>query len=257
MTAFFRFPHTPHLAWLGPGKPRDDKVLSPRQVGELLESDVVVEEKVDGANLGFSVDPDGRLLGQNRGSYLELDAPQGQWKPLKRWLSTRRHALIDALGSQLMLFGEWCYAVHSVHYRHLPDWFLAFDVYDRSTGAFWSVDRRNALAATLGIVTVPEFSRGRHSVETLKRLLGTSRVTDGPPEGLYIRREANGLLQSRAKLVRAEFVQAITDHWSKRQLVENHVAQDPETGHAWRRTGPTSLGRSLAPASRRPPRPIV
>jgi hypothetical protein len=33
---FFRFPHTPHLAWLGNGSPRDDKVLSPHEVTALL-----------------------------------------------------------------------------------------------------------------------------------------------------------------------------------------------------------------------------
>jgi hypothetical protein len=219
---FFRFPHTPHLVWLGPGRPRDDKVLAPQEVNDLLAGDVVVEEKLDGANLGFSVG-DGVLRAQNRGSYLDLDAPQGQWKPLKRWLSTRRHALADALGANLMLFGEWCYAVHSVRYARLPDWFLAFDVYDRSTGDFWSVDRRDELAASLDIVTAPQLSRGRHSVESLKKLLGPSTVTDGPAEGLYVRRDANGLLKARAKLVRAEFVQAIDEHWSKRRLEENQV----------------------------------
>ncbi|MGV3590570.1 MAG: DNA ligase, partial [Gammaproteobacteria bacterium] len=29
MDEFFRFPHTPHIAWLGAGMPRDDKVLAP------------------------------------------------------------------------------------------------------------------------------------------------------------------------------------------------------------------------------------
>lgn len=232
MTDLFRFPHTPHVAWLGVGRPRDDKVLAPHEVGELLAGEIIVEEKIDGANLGFAVGDDGNLRGQNRGSYLDLDAPQGQWKPVKRWLSTRRHALIEALGSHLILFGEWCYAVHGVRYAHLPDWFLAFDVYDRSTGAFWSVDRRNELAVTLGIVAVPELSRGRHSVESLKRLLGKSQVTDGPAEGLYVRSEANGLLRARAKLVRAEFVEAIEEHWSKRQLEENRLAERGEKD-AW------------------------
>ena len=180
MTDFFRFPHTPHVAWLGEGRPRDDKVLPSNEVGALLAGEVIVEEKVDGANLGFSVGDDGVLRGQNRGSFLALDAPEGQWKPLKRWLSTRRHALIDALGANLMLFGEWCYAVHSVRYSQLPDWFLAFDVYDRATGAFWSVDRRNERTAALDIVTVPELSRGRQSIASLKKLLGKSRLTDGP-----------------------------------------------------------------------------
>jgi hypothetical protein len=230
---FFRFPHTPHIAWLGPGKPRADKVLAPHEVSEMLAREVVVEEKVDGANLGFSVGEDGTLRAQNRGSYLDLDAPKGQWKPLKRWLSMRRSALIDALGSNLMLFGEWCYAVHSVRYDRLPDWFLAFDVYDRATGEFWSVDRRNALTATLGLATVPELSRGRHTIESLGRLLGASRLTDGPAEGLYIRSEQLGVLRTRAKLVRAEFVQAIEEHWSKRPIEENRLACDPWKKNPW------------------------
>jgi hypothetical protein len=224
MTEFFRFPRTPHLAWLGASGPRDDKILSPQEVENLLGGDVVVEEKVDGANLGFSVDDGGALRGQNRGSYLDLDAPQGQWKPLKRWLSTRRRVLAQALEPDLLLFGEWCYAVHSVRYTRLPDWFLAFDVYDRRQGTFWSADRRTKLARELDIRTVPELGRGRYDVARLKSLLGKSQVTDGAAEGLYVRREVGDVLTARAKLVRAEFAQAIDAHWSKRRLEENQLA---------------------------------
>jgi hypothetical protein len=230
MTDFFRFPHTPHLAWLAPGKPRDDKVLSPYEVRDLLAGEVIVEEKVDGANLGLSVDDHGALRAQNRGTYLNLDAPQGQWRPLRRWLAPRRDALTEALFPDLMLFGEWCYAVHSVHYTKLPDWFLAFDVYDRAASAFWSVDRRNELAERLGLAVVPELGRGRFDLERLVRLLGASRLTNGPAEGLYVRCEARGHLARRAKLVRAEFVQAIEEHWSRRGLVPNQLAE----ASAWR-----------------------
>ena len=224
MMEFVRFPHTPHLTWLGAGKPRHDKVLASREVEALLAGDVIVEEKVDGANLGFSVDEDGTIRGQNRGSYLDLDAPQGQWKPLKRWLSTRRHALAQALGPELLLFGEWCYARHSVRYTHLPDWFLAFDVYDRRKGRLWSVDRRTEFTKALDIRTVPELGRGRYDVARLTTLLGKSQVTDGTPEGLYVRREVGGVLTARAKLVRAEFTQTMDEHWSRRRLEENQLA---------------------------------
>ncbi|MFX8075086.1 RNA ligase family protein, partial [Acinetobacter baumannii] len=70
MTDFFRFPHTPHVAWLGAGQPRDDKVLSPPEVAALLSGEVIVEEKVDGANLGLSLGEGGTLRAQNRGQYL-------------------------------------------------------------------------------------------------------------------------------------------------------------------------------------------
>ena len=225
MTEFFRFPHTPHLAWLGTGVPRDDKVLTPTQVCELLSGSVVVEEKVDGANLGFSVDEDGRLRAQNRGAYLDLDDPKGQWKPLRRWLSVRQHALVELLTPDLMVFGEWCYAVHSVRYTGLPDWFLVFDVHDRALGEFWSVERRDELARRLGLDVVPEVGRGRFTVEGVKALLGRSALGDTAAEGLYVRREEGGHLLQRAKLVRAEFVQAIDEHWSKRPLTANQLAR--------------------------------
>ena len=70
MTDFFRFPHTPHIAWLAAGVPRDDKLLSPAEATELLAGEVVLEEKLDGANLGFSVSPEGQVRAQNRGQYL-------------------------------------------------------------------------------------------------------------------------------------------------------------------------------------------
>lgn len=230
-SAFFRFPHTPHVAWLGAGKPREDKVLSPHEVEALMASEVVVEEKVDGANLGFSVDEHGELRAQNRGKYLDLQTLDGQWKPLKRWLSSRKCALAEALSPNLVLFGEWCYAVHSVRYSRLPGWFLAFDVYERQSGMFWNVERRNELAARSNVVVVPELGRGHFDVDGLKMLLGHSHLTEGPAEGLYVRREADGRLYERAKLVRAEFVQAIDEHWSKRQLEANQLT--PEAGCNW------------------------
>jgi len=225
MMEFFRFPHTPHVAWLGSGAPRGDKVLAPAEVRELPSGEVVVEEKVDGANLGFSVNDHGELRAQSRGSYLNLDALAGQWKPLKRWIATRRHELVDALGADLMLFGEWCYAVHSVRYTRLPDWFLAFDVYDRARGDFWSVERRDELAPRLDMDVVPALGHGRFDVDRLKKLLGQSALTDGPAEGLYVRREQAGHLLQRAKLVRAEFVQAIDEHWSRRRLTANQLVR--------------------------------
>jgi len=230
MTAFFRFPHTPHLAWLGEGTPRGDKVLTPGEARALLAHALVVEEKVDGANLGFSVDQHGVLRAQNRGDFLALDDVRGQWKPLPGWLRVRAERLEDALFPHLVLFGEWCYAVHSVRYTRLPDWFLVFDVYDRASGRFWSTSRRDTLAASLGLAVVPRVGRGRFDRGGLEKLLCASQLTDGPAEGLYLRHDEGDWSISRAKLVRGEFVQAIHGHWSKRRLVPNALAGGPRRG---------------------------
>ena len=202
-------------------------MLSPGEAAALLTGDVQVEEKVDGANIGISVDEDGHLRVQNRGSYLEPEHTQPQFRPIWSWLYPREPSMVDALSSGLVLFGEWCYAVHSVPYNRLPDWFLGFDVYDLREAAFWDCARRNELLQDLALCPVPALARGRFSIAQLRDLTtGDSELGDGPMEGLVIRREGGGRTLDRAKLVRAEFAQAIDEHWSRRPLRRN--ALEPE-----------------------------
>lgn len=224
MVDFFRFPHTPHLAWLGGGSPRDDKVLSPNEVTVLLAGDVVVEEKLDGANIGLSLAPDGTLRAQNRGQYL-TEPHAGQFARLPAWLVQHSEDLCAVLAPNLIFFGEWCAARHSLAYTKLPDWFLLFDVYDRAVGRFWSSTRRNALASSAGLVTVPPVLHGKTTIAALKQLVATkaSHYRKGSLEGVVIRRESPEWCEARAKLVRPDFAQAIDAHWRKRALEWNRI----------------------------------
>lgn len=224
MPNFFRFPSTPHLTWLGQGDvPRDDKLLPPAEAQALLADEVCVEEKLDGANLGFSLASDGALRAQNRGQYL-AEPFAGQFACLPTWLAQHEEGLRAVLRPHLMLFGEWCAARHSLDYLALPDWFLLFDVYDKESGRFWDTARRNALAERAGLCTVPLLQHGRTNLAALKRFVmeTPSRYRDGLPlEGVMVRRESGGWCEARAKLVRPDFTQAIGHHWRRRTLEWN------------------------------------
>ncbi|WP_295456247.1 RNA ligase family protein [uncultured Thiodictyon sp.] len=115
-----RFPQPPHIAWLGQWLPRDDKLLTRREVDGLLAAELVVEEKLDGTNLGLSLGPDGELRAQNWGQYL-IHPLTGQFSRLAPWLAAHRFRLSDALNANLMLFGACCAARHSLDYAGLPD----------------------------------------------------------------------------------------------------------------------------------------
>jgi ATP-dependent RNA circularization protein (DNA/RNA ligase family) len=224
MSNFYRFPHTPHLAWLGEGEPRDDKVLSVSEADVLLAGDLVVEEKLDGANLGLSVAGDGRLQAQSRGQYLQ--APfSGQFSRLGSWLETHEQVLVAAFGSRLIAFGEWCAARHSIAYTDLPDWWLMFDIYDRVEQRFWSTSRRDAWASAMGIPGLEPVVHGHTSLVDLKALLASanSRYRDGPMEGVVVRAEDDQWLMARAKLVRSDFTQSIDAHWRSRPLDWNRL----------------------------------
>lgn len=220
-----KFPHTPHLAWLAAGRPRTDKVLSPVEAADLLNGFIQVEEKIDGANLGISFDEEGRCVVMNRGTILGPGS-HAQFQPLWPWIAAHQTTLSGLLGNRLTLFGEWCFAVHSMRYDSLPDWFLAFDVFDHGAGKFWSSGRRDGMIQKAGLSVVPRLGAGRFSLEDLVVLVKSerSRVGSNFLEGLYVRDENEDWLIRRAKLVRPEFTQSIEEHWSSRPIEKNRLA---------------------------------
>lgn len=218
-----KFPSTPHLAWLGNQPVRDDKVLTPHEVGVMLAQDVEVEEKIDGANLGISFDKDGYIRFQNRGNWLE-GRFTGQWERLRGWAAGYEASLRSHIPKDHVLFGEWCYAKHSVFYDRLPDWFVAFDIYDSLSQQFWSTQRRDSLLQAVGIKPVPKVASGRFSLKQLTQMLDEpSAFGNEPREGIYLRHQKDGRLVSRAKLVRPEFVQQIGEHWTSRTIQPNSL----------------------------------
>ena len=223
MEDFFKFPSTPHLITMPGVDIRGDKVLTPAECEEFLEHELTIEEKVDGANLGISFDSDAGIRAQNRGGYLHLPE-SGQWRKLDEWLRARVDRLFEFLSDRYILFGEWCYARHSIHYERLPDWFLGFDVYDRELCCFSPLKHRDYLFEAMGISGVPHMTRGRFSRREIEDLLSESRLTDGAAEGIYLRIEGDDRLEGRAKVVRSNFIQGMGRHWRCGGLRANRLA---------------------------------
>lgn len=196
--------------------------MSNQERSAFLRHSLVVEEKIDGANLGLSFDQNGDTRAQNRGGYVQFPYA-GQWKKLDEWLTPRLDIFFEVLSDRYILFGEWCYARHSVMYTKLPDWFLGFDIFDRRAQKFPDIAKRDNVFTTLGITAVPFLDTGIFSMPELERMLATSKFGDDPAEGLYLRYDKDGWLQERCKLVRASFVQPVQEHWSKSALTPNRL----------------------------------
>jgi ATP-dependent RNA circularization protein (DNA/RNA ligase family) len=222
---FFKFPSTPHLALLSGVEVRDDKVMLDIERHDFLQQELIVEEKVDGANLGISFDSEGNIRAQNRGAYLHLPGT-GQWKKLADWLSPRTDILFEKLTDCYILFGEWCYAQHSVYYDRLPDWFIGFDIYDKNNDRFLSSVRRDRTFLDISISQVPKIDRGRFTFIELKKLLSRSQLSSKPAEGLYLRIDQGDWLVQRAKLVRPAFIQSVGQHWSQMSIKPNMLRSE-------------------------------
>lgn len=200
-------------------------MLSPAEAEDILSGPVVLEEKLDGANLSFSVSPDGVLRAQNRGQYLPLALPRPVRPPGPPGWPRTKTSCSTPWSTHLVAFGEWCAARHSLDYATLPDWWMLFDVYDRQEQRFWSTTRRNAWAAEMGFKTVPRLYAGEVTLDQLRDWVHAhdSQFRQGHLEGIVVRRENADWLENRAKLVRADFTQTIEAHWKSRALEWNRV----------------------------------
>jgi hypothetical protein len=229
---FVKYPRTPHL--FGSKGTDDDKHLSEVDSLRLLaDESLIVEEKLDGTNVGIHFTSDGRMVLQCRG-HLITQGMHPQYDLFKQWTAVKRGVIEERLENRFILFGEWVYARHSVHYRRLPHYFFEFDIYDKDEDIFLSLERRLALLGGTGIGTVPVLHRGAIGREGLAGVIGPSlfdsvfenpvmRRTDDLMEGLYLRTEAAGCVTGRAKLVRPEFVEKVkqSTHWQHQAMVPN------------------------------------
>lgn len=222
MNNFYKFPTTPYLVEPEGLDIRTDKVLSEDECEIFLSHRLIVEEKIDGANLGISFDCKGNLKLQNRGGWLNRPYT-GQWKPIEQWIYPRLNCIFDSLLDRYILFGEWCYMKHSVFYDRLPDYFIGFDVFDKEKELFLSCERRNRFLRKMEIAVVPKIDEGIFSLDELRVLMKQSHYGTAPSEGIYLRWDEEFFLAQRAKLVCTTFKIGIDTHWSKKEVCKNRV----------------------------------
>jgi len=228
---FVKYPRTPHL--FGSKGTDDDKHMGEAEsLRFIADGSLIVEEKLDGTNVGIHFAA-GKMALQCRG-HLITEGMHPQYDLFKQWAVVKRPALEDLLESRYILFGEWLYARHSVHYRGLPHYFFEFDIYDKQSMAFLDLKTRMGLLDGSGIQTVPVLHRGATDRERLLALIGPSQFDahfenpltgriDDRMEGLYLRTEAGGIVTGRAKVVRPEFVEKVKQsaHWQYQAMTPN------------------------------------
>jgi len=168
---------------------------------DLFKQELVITEKVDGSQMAIGW-KNGQPYLQGKNSHIpEFDkrkAYYGAWS----WAWANISKLEKLSG--FLVYGEWARVQHSLPYDDLPDWFLAFDVYDLEKARFLNWDKVVEFAKEVGLTTVPELHRGkvrkdelpfyvtnRKSRFSTSAILEETRFDDGE-RALIQKRDANG-----------------------------------------------------------------
>ena len=212
-----KYPRTPHLPW-SPGGTKDDRRVE--SVDSFIGRELIITEKVDGSNLCMTRS---NVFARSHGAapgHISFDYAKGL------------HAgLSHTIDNGVSLFGEYCYAVHSIAYTKIDGYFLLFGARDDTINKWYSWDDVELQAMDSCVLTVPVLWRGMvDSAEQLEErtnsLCEDASYFGGDREGVVVRLADSfadeDFSKSVAKWVRANHVQT-DDHWKSRTVVRQRV----------------------------------
>jgi len=130
----------------------DDKIAT--TVDKLIGVPIVLTEKMDGSNT--SLEREGCFSRSHAG------APTHASFDLLKAIHSHIKMAIDP---GLQLFGEWCFARHSIEYSELPSYFFLFGIRDVNENIWYHWEDVQCYANLISAVTVPILFEGVVSSE--------------------------------------------------------------------------------------------
>lgn len=220
--ASIKYPRSPHFIF-SPGATNDDKIA--QDMTGLIGVPIVLTEKIDGSNCS--------LEKENVFARTHAHSPtHSSFDYLKGFHANIKHKIPEGL----QLFGENCFAQHSINYSELSGYFLLFNVRDLnySEPKWLSWEEVEMWSEEIGVPTVPVLFKGicqseKELQKLIEKLMKEPSKCGGDREGVVCRversfedKDFNRLLQ---KCVRANHIQT-EEHWSHQVLIKNKLKLD-------------------------------
>lgn len=217
-----KYPRTPHLPF-SDGLQNDDRLCDTNDLLKLIASgtEFVITEKLDGGCTAMKASHNGEPGGVfARSHVLPTFCPTFNYVKSVHYAPNK--ALIEKDG--LMVFGENLFAIHSVVYTKLTDYFYMFGIMDQVTEEFFSWDMVEAYAEEMNMKTAPVVYEGTiESLEWLEKFINEQMNAEsalgGEKEGFVIRVrnafQAEEFEHNVFKWVRANHIATPDQHWRR------------------------------------------
>ena len=217
-----KVPRIYHLPW-SQSLNKDDKYIHNNNL--FVNKQVVILVKYDGEST--SLYSDGTFHAR---SLYSKSNPSRDW--LHNWWSnivfTDEYKQLLIKYPDLRLVGENMYAVHTIKYNNLPDFFILHSAWNELTCLSW--DETEAISILLNMSTAAVLYRGLY-VESIAKLYNSLELYNHDPiEGYIIRNsQSYNYLDSDnniAKFVSSNFkIDDTKKHWTSQTITRNNIKQ--------------------------------
>jgi tRNA splicing ligase len=204
-----KYPKTPYLPFSPTRSQKLERMFN--SFHNIIGTPVIIGEKADGSNVFLSRETVHARSEETPSHY--------SFNMLKQIHATKRLDIPKNIG----LFGEWCYATHTIKYDNLEDYLMVFSAIDLNKKVFLSWKEIESLCKLLGMVTVPKLFEG--TLDSLKQLENFTPNINRDYEG-YVIRNAKQFTEKDfeyniAKWVKPKFISGV--HWTKNNQERNNV----------------------------------
>lgn len=224
------FPRTPHLPWKPNASPAD-VVARDAEAAVIFKKSVTIEEKIDGASVGFSV-IDGHPSIRNREHFLKKGfvgktAAKKQFASIWNYYynNSKKFETLTKLGPY-SVYGEWMLMQHGIFYDRLPDLFIAYDIWNWQLGQWLPPDQSRATLDKCGFSIPCLLYKGK--VEEYQQLEDLTQKqaawSSSKLEGIYLRIGSETEVTHRFKMVRPDFVSGAL--WDRYKINKNEVLNE-------------------------------
>ena len=207
-----KYPRTYHFPF-SPGATSDDKIVDEGWFEYLKGKELVITEKLDGSNTAI----------MQSGVYSRSHAAPSvnEWDEYLFKHGGIFDKVKPLISEDEIIYGENMYAVHSIEYEHLPDYFFVFNI--RNSEEYYSWSEIEEMCEITGLKHVPllnraVFNKPEDLQTTILELMKNGSTFGNTIEGVVVRVAERFPIQNFKhnviKYVRANHVQ--TDvHWTK------------------------------------------
>jgi hypothetical protein len=211
---YIKYPRTMHFPW-SENLQNDDRMHD--NIDFFIGKEVVASEKMDGECSSLYSD------------YFHARSLDSLHHESRAWVKALHGRIAHEIPIGYRICGENMYAKHSIHYHHLPSYFLVYSIWDENNIAL-SWDDTVQYCGILGLPTVPVFYRGIWGTETRSDLEKAFKiyqnVSQDTVEGYVVRVTGRvpykDYRHSYAKWVRKGHVQTSV-FWMREKVVPNEL----------------------------------
>lgn len=213
-----KYNRTLHLPW-SKGVSHDDKIS--KDISNLIGKPIVITEKMDGSNTSLEIDNCFARTHAGTPTHPSFDG-------LKVLHATVKYKIPKSI----QLFGEWLFALHSIKYEKLSNYFLLFNVRDLTTMKWASWEEVELWAEEINVPTVPVLFKGSVSSEKklksiIELMMMEASLFGDIREGVVVRVQDafdnEKFSYNVMKFVRANHVNPNSDHWLHQKIVKNKL----------------------------------